>query len=169
MTTQVPYLYISFYACRQVQAKQGNGMHTMTTQVPYLYISFYACIAFRQCYNTTGNRLHRFQLSYESFYMGPKQITNTTPAADLGGGGGAMAPPFQKKNLRAYCLTISNPALAILLSSSRLEDIRGATLRLGTLQIMHTNNSQTHPLAARTLLHQQSAKCNWNLYYQNLH
>ena len=99
MTTQVPYLYISFYACRQVQAKRGNGMHTMATQVPYLYISFYACIAFRQCYNITGNRLHRFQLSYESFYMGPKQITNTTPAVDPGGGGGGNGTPLSEKKL----------------------------------------------------------------------
>ena len=38
-----------------------------------------------------------------------------------GGGGakGAMAPPFKKKDLHAYFLTINNPALAILLSSSR--------------------------------------------------
>ena len=62
-----------------------------------------------------------------------------------------MTPPFRKKeNLHAYFLTINNPALVILLSSSQLEDIRG--LHSGACDSSNNahRNSQPHPLAART-------------------
>ena len=92
-----------------------------------------------------------------------------------GGGGqrGQWHPPFRKKNLHAYFLTINNPALAVLFSSNRLEDIRGLhSEACDSSNNAHQkiNTRQPHPLAAHELLHQQSAKCNWNgtLYYQNM-
>ena len=54
------------------------------------------------------------------------ELGTIVAVADPGGGGGQRGkwnPPF--RNLHAYFLTINNPVLAILLSSSWLEDIRG--------------------------------------------
>ena len=72
--------------------------------------------------------------------------------ADPGGGGkggkGGNGTPFSEKELHAYFLAINDPALAISLSSSWLENIRDYTLGLVTLQITHTKkikNSQPHP------------------------
>ena len=74
------------------------------------------------------------------------------PVVDPGGGhkGGNGTPLSEKRNMHAYFLTINNPALAILLSSSRLEDIRG--LHSGACDSSNNahQKSQPHSLAART-------------------
>ena len=62
--------------------------------------------------------------------------------------GGSKGGPFRNKNLHAYVLTINNPALAILLSSSRLG---GYTLGLATLQIMHTKIVSPAPCCMNSL------------------
>ena len=63
---------------------------------------------------------------------------------------GQWHPPF--RNLHAYFLTINNPALAILLSSSRLGG------GLATLQITHTKMVSPTPLLHELieLLHQSA-------------
>ena len=52
-------------------------------------------------------------------------ITSGGSRGGGGGGKGGNGTPLSEKKLACLLLTINNPALAILLSSSRLEDIRG--------------------------------------------
>ena len=95
--------------------------------------------------------------------------SKSTRSGGSGRGGGGQRrqwhPPFRKKNLHAYFLTINNPALAILLSSSRLEDIRGPQ-GLATLQITHTKRLII--VSPTPLLHELivSTKCKVQLEWE---